>query len=79
MALQFTTSYQEDSLAVFHYYKNLVERAIAQVTDEQLAIGILNSRLLPRHARNYSPYGSRAGSIFSRHWNRSRNRICSER
>jgi hypothetical protein len=26
MALQFTTSYQEDSLAVFRYYKNLVER-----------------------------------------------------
>src|ERR1700690_3023060 len=36
MALQFTTSYQEDSLAVFRYYKNLTERAMAQVTDEQL-------------------------------------------
>src|ERR1022692_1376630 len=36
MALKFTTSYQEDSLAVFRYYKNLVERAMAQVTDEQL-------------------------------------------
>jgi uncharacterized damage-inducible protein DinB len=37
MALQFTTSYLEDSLAVFRYYKNLSERAMAQVTDEQLA------------------------------------------
>ena len=36
MALQFTTSYLEDSLAVFRYYKNLAERAMAQVTDEQL-------------------------------------------
>jgi uncharacterized protein DUF1572 len=36
MALQFTTSYLEDSLAVFRYYKNLGERAIDQVTDEQL-------------------------------------------
>src|SRR5450631_1681387 len=36
MALQFTTSYLEDSLAVFRYYKNLSERAMAQVTDEQL-------------------------------------------
>jgi hypothetical protein len=36
MALQFTTSYLEDSLAVFRYYKTLGERAMAQVTDEQL-------------------------------------------
>jgi hypothetical protein len=36
MALQFTTSYLEDSLAVFRYYKTLAERAMAQVTDEQL-------------------------------------------
>jgi hypothetical protein len=36
MALQFTTSYLEDSLAVFRYYKSLAERAMAQVTDEQL-------------------------------------------
>ncbi len=36
MALKFTTSYLEDALAVFHYYKNLAERAMAQVTDEQL-------------------------------------------
>ena len=36
MALQFTTSQIEDSLAVFGYYKRLAERAMAQVTDEQL-------------------------------------------
>src|SRR5580692_7702670 len=36
MPLKFTTSYLEDSLAVFRYYKNLSERAMAQVTDEQL-------------------------------------------
>ena len=36
MALQFTTSYLEDSLALFAYYKKLAERAIAQLTDDQL-------------------------------------------
>jgi len=36
MALVFTTSYLEDSLALFAYYKKLAERAMAQVTDEQL-------------------------------------------
>ena len=36
MALEFTTSYIKDSLAVFHYYKRLAERAMEQVTDEQL-------------------------------------------
>jgi hypothetical protein len=36
MVLQFTTSYIEDSLAVFRYYKKLAERAMEQVTDEQL-------------------------------------------
>lgn len=36
MALQFTTSYIEDALAVFHYYKRLAERAMEQVTDDQL-------------------------------------------
>ena len=36
MALEFTHSYIKDSLAVFRYYKNLAERAIAQATDEQL-------------------------------------------
>ncbi len=36
MALRFTTSYLEDSLSLFRYYKNLAERAMAQVTDEQL-------------------------------------------
>jgi uncharacterized damage-inducible protein DinB len=36
MALQFTTSYVEDSTAIFRYYKKLVERAIQQLSDEQL-------------------------------------------
>jgi uncharacterized protein DUF1572 len=36
MALKFTTSYLEDSLSVFRYYKALVEKAMAQVTDQQL-------------------------------------------
>ena len=31
-----TTSYLRDSLSLFRYYKNLTERAMAQVTDEQL-------------------------------------------
>ncbi len=36
MALRFTTSYLTDSLDLFRYYKNLSERAMAQVSDEQL-------------------------------------------
>ena len=36
MALQFTTSHLEDSLTLFRYYKKLTERAMDQVTDEQL-------------------------------------------
>ena len=40
MALEFTTSYLKDALAVFRQYKRLAERAIEQVTDEQLFIAI---------------------------------------
>jgi Protein of unknown function (DUF1572) len=36
MALRFTTSYLEDSLSLFRYYKQLAERAMAQVADQQL-------------------------------------------
>ncbi|HXN49070.1 MAG TPA: DUF1572 domain-containing protein [Bryobacteraceae bacterium] len=36
MALKFTTSYLEDSVALFRYYKKLAERAMEQVTDGQL-------------------------------------------
>jgi Protein of unknown function (DUF1572) len=36
MALQFTTSYVEDSLSILRYYKKLAERAMEQVTDDQL-------------------------------------------
>ncbi len=36
MALEFTTSYLEDALSLFRYYKRLAERAMEQVADEQL-------------------------------------------
>lgn len=36
MALKFTNSYLEDSVAVFRYYKKLAEGAMEQVTDDQL-------------------------------------------
>ena len=36
MALKFTTSYVEDSLAIFRQYKALAERAMQQVRDEEL-------------------------------------------
>jgi hypothetical protein len=36
MALKFTTSYLEDSLTLFRYYKKMAEGAMEQVTDEQL-------------------------------------------
>lgn len=40
MALKFTTSYLEDALELFRYYKRLAERAMEQVTDEQLFAAI---------------------------------------
>ena len=40
MALEFTTSYLEDALAVFRQYKRLAERAMEQVTDEQLFVAL---------------------------------------
>jgi uncharacterized damage-inducible protein DinB len=36
MALKHTTSYLEDSLSIFHYYKKLAEGAMAQISDDQL-------------------------------------------
>jgi uncharacterized damage-inducible protein DinB len=36
MAHEFTTSYLQDSLGLFRYYKKLAERAMDQVTDEQM-------------------------------------------
>jgi len=38
MALQFTTSFLEDALSLFRFSKSLAERAMAQVTDEQLFV-----------------------------------------
>ena len=40
MALLFTTSYIEDSKAIFRQYKGLAESAISQVTDEQLTAAL---------------------------------------
>src|SRR5580698_5890701 len=42
MGLRFTTSYLEDSLTLFRYYKDLAERAMAQLTDDQL-LAVLDS------------------------------------
>jgi hypothetical protein len=36
MALEFTTSYLEDSILLLRYYKKIAERAISQATDSQL-------------------------------------------
>ena len=38
MTHKFSTSYMEDSLSLFDYYKKLAEGAIAQVTDDQLFV-----------------------------------------
>jgi hypothetical protein len=38
MTLKLTTSYLEDSLSLFRYYKKLAEAAMEQVTDEQLVL-----------------------------------------
>ena len=40
MALTFTTSYIEDSLALFRQHKQLTERAMEQVKDEQLFVSL---------------------------------------
>jgi len=44
MPLKFTTSYLEDSLGLFRYYKTLSEKAMAQVTDEQL-VAVLDGEM----------------------------------
>ncbi|MGH9627999.1 MAG: DUF1572 domain-containing protein [Bryobacteraceae bacterium] len=44
MERRFTTSYLEDSLELFRYYKTLAEKAIAQVTDEQL-VAVLDEEM----------------------------------
>lgn len=36
MAMEFTTSYLKDSLALFRYSKSLADKAMAQVSDDQL-------------------------------------------
>ena len=44
MAHELTTSYLRDSLSLFRYYKKLTERAMEQVTDEQLTVAVLTAR-----------------------------------
>ena len=44
MALRFTASYLEDSLTLFRYYKGLADKAMAQVTDEQL-VAVLDGEM----------------------------------
>jgi hypothetical protein len=44
MTLKFTSSYLEDSVALFHYYKKLAERAMEQVREEQLT-AVLDSEM----------------------------------
>ena len=44
MAHELTTSYLQDSLALFRYYKTLAERAMEQVTDEQL-VAVLDGEM----------------------------------
>jgi len=40
MALQFSTSYLEDSLTLFRYYKKLAEQAMDQVSDDGLFVSL---------------------------------------
>jgi hypothetical protein len=40
MAHKFSTSYVEDSLSLFHYYKKVAEGAMQQVSDEQLCTAL---------------------------------------
>src|SRR5437763_16761824 len=53
MALKLTTSYLEDALTLFRYYKKLAEGAMAQVTDQELTTvldGEMNSiALIVKH------------------------------
>ena len=63
MPLAFTTSYLKDSLDLFRYYKKLAERAMAQVSDEQLfpswmRAGILSPLLSSTWPGICAPVGS---------------------
>lgn len=40
MALECTTSYLKDSIALLHYYKRLAERAMAQIPEEALIVAL---------------------------------------
>jgi uncharacterized damage-inducible protein DinB len=40
MALKYTTSFLEDAINIFQYYRKLAEAAMSQVTDEQLHVAL---------------------------------------
>ena len=65
MALEYTTSYVEDSLSLFRYYKNLAERAIEQVSDEQL-LTVLDPEMnsIAITAKHWLAICGRVGGIF---------------
>ena len=44
MGLKFTTSYLEDSISLFRYYKKMAEGAMEQVTEDQLC-AVLDSEM----------------------------------
>ena len=54
MAHEFSTSYLQDSLSLFRYYKKLTERAMEQVTDEQLFTVLDGESELHRNHRQAS-------------------------
>lgn len=95
LALRFTTSYLADSVDLLRYYKALAERAMAQVSNEQLLIllhedmnsiavivkhiAIANSTTRPPLAKRCLPPGSEVGIVCSPRSNLLRSMICSAR
>jgi hypothetical protein len=71
MALEFTTSYLEDSIGVFRHYKRLADGAIGQVSDAELNVALdpeMNSiAVIVKHmAGNMCFASDGAGSMRSR-------------
>ena len=68
MALQFTTSYVEDSITIFRYYKKLAERAMEQVSDDQL-LAVLDDGVELDRAHRETHVGQHAVALdrFSDH------------
>ena len=55
MTHKFTTSYLEDSLSLFRFYKEMVERTLDQVSDEEV-FAVLNGRD-ELHRNHHQAYG----------------------